>query len=91
LQSAKFLTSHDPRDNNRRTQISRDALLSARFSTDHDPRDNNRSTKSRQNEERQAVNASTSGARGNNFGDIILKFFARRKKINVTCIYAENV
>jgi hypothetical protein len=44
--------------------------------------------KNRQNQERQAVNASTSGARGNNFGGRILNFFACRKKINVTCIYA---
>jgi SWIM zinc finger len=72
LQSARFSTSHDPRDNNRRTKISRDALLSARFSTGHDSRDNNRNTESRQNKERQAVNASTSGARGNNFEGRIL-------------------
>jgi hypothetical protein len=59
--------------------------------TGHDSRDNNRSTESRHNQERQAVNASTNGARGNNFGGRILNFFARRKKINVTCIYVENV
>jgi SWIM zinc finger len=91
LQSARLSTSHDPRDNNIRTQISRYALLSARFSTGHDSRDNNRSTESRQNQEKQAVNASTSSARGNNFGGGILNFFAGRKKINVTCIYGENV
>jgi hypothetical protein len=81
LQSARFSTSHDPRENNRRTQISRDVLLSVRFSTGHDSRDNNRITESCHNQERQAVNASTSGARGNNFGGRILNFFARRKKI----------
>jgi hypothetical protein len=74
LQSARFSTSYDPRDNNRITQTSRDALQSTRFSTSHDPRDNNRSTKGRQNQERQAVNVSTRGVRGNNFG-------GRRKKM----------
>jgi SWIM zinc finger len=43
----------------------RNALQSTRFSTSHDPRDNNRSTEGRQNQERQDVNASTRGARGN--------------------------
>jgi hypothetical protein len=91
LQSVRFSTSYDSRDNNRRTQTSRDALQSTRFSTSYDPRDNNRSTEGRQNQEKQGVNASTRGERGNSFGDRILIFFARRKKNNVQYIYVENV
>jgi hypothetical protein len=81
LQSARFSTSYDSRDNNRITQTSRDALQSARFSTSYDPRDNNRSIEGRQEQQRQARNASTMGERGNSFGYKILNFFARRKKI----------
>jgi hypothetical protein len=80
LQSARFSTSYDQRDNNRRTQTSRYALQSARFSTSYDPKDNNRSTEGRQEQQRQAGNASTKGERGNSFGDRILNFFAHRKK-----------
>jgi hypothetical protein len=39
------------------------------------------STEGHQNQERQAVNTSTRGARENNFGGRILNIFARRKKI----------
>jgi hypothetical protein len=81
LQSLRHSTSYDPRDNNRITQTSRDALQSARHSTSYDPRDNNRSIEGCQNQERQVVNASTRGTRGNNFGSRILNFFARRKKM----------
>jgi hypothetical protein len=80
LQSSRHSTSYDPRDNNRITQTSRDVLQSARFSTSYDLKDNHRSTEDRQNQERQDVNASIRGVRGNNFGGRILSFFARRKK-----------
>jgi hypothetical protein len=79
LQSIRFSTNYDPRDNNIRTQTSLDGLQSVRFSTSYDPRDNNGITKDRQYQERQAVNASTRGERGNNLGSRILNFFARRK------------
>jgi hypothetical protein len=72
LQSTRFSTNYDPRDNNRRTQTSLDGLQSVRFSTSYDPRDNNRITKDRQYQERQAVNASTRGERGNNLGQFTL-------------------
>ena len=93
LQSARHSTSYDPRDNNRITQTGRDALQSARHSTSYDPRDNNRITQTSRDalqstrfstghdQERQAVNASTRGVRGNNFGGRILNFLARRKKM----------
>jgi hypothetical protein len=61
-----------------------------RFSTGYDSKDNNRSTESHQNQERQAINVLTSGARGNNFGGKILNFFARKKN-NVTYIYVKNM
>jgi glutamate synthase domain-containing protein 3 len=93
LQSSRHSTSYDPRHNNRITQTSRDALQSARHLTSYDPRDNNRITQTSRDalqstrfstghdQERQDVNVSTRGARGNNFGGRILNFFARRKKM----------
>jgi hypothetical protein len=100
LQSSRHSTSYDPRDNTRITHTSRDALQSARHSTSYDPRDNNRITQTSQDalqstrfstghdQERQDVNASTRGARGNNFGGGILNFFARRKKNDVCFIFS---
>jgi hypothetical protein len=67
LQLTRFSTSYESKDNNRRTQNSRD-LQSARFSISYDLKNNNRSTEGRQEQQRQAENASTRDERG-----IILK------------------
>jgi hypothetical protein len=44
MKLVRFSTSYDARDNNRRTQTSRNVLQSMRFSTSYDSRDNNRRT-----------------------------------------------